>query len=118
MSQGLDFQWCLGADRGLVQPDLVLYFDIGAEALAQRSGFGEERFERVEFQQKVEQAYGNFKAEGISHTDFLAAEYAPEQPNRWININLANESIAEVEATILGVIEKYEATFTQTINPE
>ena len=30
-AKGLDFDWCLGADRGLVQPDLVLYFDISAE---------------------------------------------------------------------------------------
>ena len=31
VAKGLDFQWCLGADRGLVLPDLVLYFDASAE---------------------------------------------------------------------------------------
>jgi len=48
-AKGLDFDWCLGADRGLIRPDLVFYIDIGAQKLAQRSGFGEERFEKVEF---------------------------------------------------------------------
>ena len=31
VAKGLDFQWCLGADRGLVLPDLVLYFDASAD---------------------------------------------------------------------------------------
>ena len=57
MAKGLSYEWCVGADRGLVQPDLVLYFDVSAEKLAQRGGYGDERFERLEFQQKVEQAY-------------------------------------------------------------
>ena len=51
VAKGLSFDWCLGADTGLVQPDLVLYFDASADQLSQRSGFGEERFERLEFQQ-------------------------------------------------------------------
>ena len=109
----------MGADRGLVQPDLVLYFDISADVLAQRSGFGEERFERVEFQQKVEQAYSNFKAAGISHSDFLAAEYTPQVPNRWVNIALANDTgIEEVQQTITNIIEKYDSTFTQSRDAE
>ena len=27
-AKGLDFQWCLNADRGMVKPDLVLYMDV------------------------------------------------------------------------------------------
>ena len=34
VAKGLDFEWCLGADRGLVLPDLILYFDASAEQLA------------------------------------------------------------------------------------
>ena len=48
-AKGLDFGWCLAADRGLIKPDLVLYFDISAEKIAERSGFGDERFEKVDF---------------------------------------------------------------------
>jgi len=31
VAKGLDFDWCLGVDRGLVQPDLVLYLDFSAD---------------------------------------------------------------------------------------
>lgn len=61
VAKGLNFDWCLGADRGLLQPDLVFYIDMSAVDLAKRSGYGDERFEKIEFQSKVEQAYQKFK---------------------------------------------------------
>ena len=91
---------------------------ISADKLAQRSGFGEERFEKLEFQQKVEQAFGKFKENGISHSDFLDESYSPDEPNRWVNINLGEETIEEVQETIKSIIEKYEGNFSQNIDPE
>ena len=26
LAKGLNFEWCCGADRGLIMPDLVIYF--------------------------------------------------------------------------------------------
>lgn len=52
-AKGLSVDWCMGADRGLIRPDLVLYIDVSAEEIAKRAGFGDERFEKVEFQAKV-----------------------------------------------------------------
>ena len=69
-AKGLDFEWCLGADRGLLRPDLVFFIDISPEAISKRSGFGDERFERVEFQAKVDQTFGKFKALGCSDTEY------------------------------------------------
>ena len=48
-AKGLPFDWCLGADRGLLKPDLIFFMDVSAGAIAQRSGFGNERFEKLEF---------------------------------------------------------------------
>ena len=48
-AKGLDFEWCLNADRGLVKPDLVIYIDIDMETIKERAGFGEERYEKTEF---------------------------------------------------------------------
>ena len=48
-AKGLPFDWCLGADRGLLRPDLVFFIDISSEAISGRSGFGEEIFEKIEF---------------------------------------------------------------------
>ena len=52
-SKGLDFEWCLNADRGLIKPDLVIYINVSMETIKARSGFGDERYEKVEFQQRV-----------------------------------------------------------------
>lgn len=45
-AKGLDFNWCKNAENGLLKPDLVLYLNMSALAIAKRGGFGEERFER------------------------------------------------------------------------
>ena len=57
IAKGLDFDWCCGADKGLIKPDLVIYFQASAEQLAMRDGFGDEVFENLEFQKKVQQGY-------------------------------------------------------------
>lgn len=48
-AKGLDFEWCLGADRGMLRPDFVFYMDVKAEETAKREGFGDERFEKQDF---------------------------------------------------------------------
>jgi len=52
----------LGADRGLVKPDLVFYVQVDQETIAKRSGFGDERFEKKEFQAKVRDQFDKFAA--------------------------------------------------------
>ena len=34
VAKGLNFDWCLGADRGLLRPDLVFYINLSAKTLA------------------------------------------------------------------------------------
>ncbi|KAI8915072.1 thymidylate kinase [Entophlyctis helioformis] len=52
-SGGMDLGWCKNPDVGLLQPDLVMFLDLDPAAASRRSGYGEERYERVEFQTKV-----------------------------------------------------------------
>ena len=52
-AKGLDFEWCRGPDRGLPEPDLVLYMNVSPEVAQQRGGYGEERYEKAEFQTLV-----------------------------------------------------------------
>ena len=54
---GLSLDWCKGPDRGLPQPDLVCFLDVSAAEAAQRGGFGEERYEKAEFQARVRKNY-------------------------------------------------------------
>ena len=51
-------EWCASPDRGLPAPDAVLYLDLPIEAAMLRGQFGDERYEKEEFQRKVAK---NFK---------------------------------------------------------
>ncbi|KAL9152605.1 hypothetical protein ABFS82_11G134900 [Erythranthe guttata] len=56
-AKGLDVEWCKAPEAGLLAPDLVLYLDISPEKAAERGGYGDERYEKLEFQQRVAQSY-------------------------------------------------------------
>ncbi|KAM7277687.1 hypothetical protein ACFE04_004821 [Oxalis oulophora] len=56
-AKGLDIEWCKAPEIGLLAPDLVLYLDILPEKAAERGGYGDERYEKLEFQKKVAQTY-------------------------------------------------------------
>ena len=47
---GLSLDWCRQPDRGLPRPDVVYFLDVSPEEAAKRGGFGEERYEKAEFQ--------------------------------------------------------------------
>ncbi len=50
---GLSVAWCRAPDEGLPAPDVVFYLALPPGAAAARAGFGGERYEKEEFQQKV-----------------------------------------------------------------
>ena len=52
-AKGLDLEWCRAPDKGLPEPDLVLYLSVSAEVARTRGGYGEERYEKEEFQAQV-----------------------------------------------------------------
>ncbi|CAO1309894.1 unnamed protein product [Diamesa hyperborea] len=56
-AKGLDFEWCKTPEKGLLKPDLVIYLTLSAEAMARRSGFGDERYETTEIQKNVKKMY-------------------------------------------------------------
>ncbi len=56
-AKGLDFEWCKRCDDGLPKPDLVCFMDTKHTDIQSRECFGQERYERTEFQQIV---YKNF----------------------------------------------------------
>lgn len=49
----LSLQWARAPEVGLPRPDLCLFLDISPEAAAARGGFGDERYERGDMQNKV-----------------------------------------------------------------
>lgn len=59
-AKGLDFQWCLSPDIGLPKPDLTIFLKFRQSENASRAGFGDERYEVAEFQEKVKHIFENF----------------------------------------------------------
>ncbi|KAJ1723036.1 hypothetical protein LPJ53_002608 [Coemansia erecta] len=49
----LDFKWCKAPDVGLLAPDRVFFMDIHPDDAAKRDGFGDEIYEKREFQIEV-----------------------------------------------------------------
>lgn len=43
-AKGLDQQWCLQPEKGLLKPDIIVYLKAQPEELAKRAGYGEERY--------------------------------------------------------------------------
>ncbi|CAD7077130.1 unnamed protein product [Hermetia illucens] len=56
-TKGLDLEWCKGPETGLPRPDRVFFLQINPTALENRGGFGNERFETTDFQEKVLKIY-------------------------------------------------------------
>jgi dTMP kinase len=94
--QGLDYDWCKSPDKGLIKPDIVFYMDLDPDNVQGRAGFGEERYERIEFQKKVGVMYNKMKAdhEGSGH---------------WFNIAAQGRDIESIHKEIVDLVKQYEA---------
>ena len=57
MSNGFSKEWCKMPDVGLPEPDLLFFMDIDPEQTKSRGNYGEEIYEKLDFQKKV---YSNF----------------------------------------------------------
>ena len=53
----MDLEWCKTCDRGLPSPDCIIYLDMPVEDAAKRGAFGEERYEKIDFQIKVREKF-------------------------------------------------------------
>ncbi|THV78038.1 thymidylate kinase [Aureobasidium pullulans] len=58
----LSLSWCRHPEEGLPRPDLCLFLDISAEDAAKRGGWGEERYEKKELQDRVRQLFADMRA--------------------------------------------------------
>ncbi|XP_065840738.1 thymidylate kinase-like [Oscarella lobularis] len=55
--QKFSLDWCRQSDRGLPKPDLVIYLDLPPHVAKTRADYGDERYEKEEFQRKVAECY-------------------------------------------------------------
>ncbi|KAL1297758.1 hypothetical protein AAFC00_006295 [Neodothiora populina] len=89
-SPGLDLAWCRHPEEGLPRPDLCVFLDISAEDAAKRGGWGDERYEKRELQDRVRRLFTDIRASSDG-ADF-------------VTIN-AGQSLDEVESEIRKQVE-------------
>lgn len=82
-AKGLDKKWCWAPEEGLPAPDVVFYLDLSADEAMKRRGYGTERYEVTEFQEKVRIAYAR-----LGHPFVFGTER--HGPLQWKILNAGN----------------------------
>jgi dTMP kinase len=53
----MTLEWCRKPDVGLPRPDLCIFLDISAKDAAKRGGYGTEKYEKKEMQDRVRELF-------------------------------------------------------------
>lgn len=59
----MDFDWCKQPDEGLPRPDLVFLLTLSSQALENRPGYGNERYEQPAVQKRVAEMFMKLKTD-------------------------------------------------------
>jgi dTMP kinase len=79
VANGLDLDWCLSADAGLIVPDKVFFLNIRPQATTERAEYGQERYEKLEFQQQVAAGYLQLMSKNLDNWVVIPADLTPEE---------------------------------------
>ncbi|KAH8401379.1 hypothetical protein KR009_005039 [Drosophila setifemur] len=94
-AKGMDFDWCYAPERGLIKPDAVFYLKVAAEDLSKRKEFGEERYEKVEFQNRVSAEFDRICTAESAYWHQLDASQSAEDLHTQI-ASIAEELLPQV----------------------
>jgi dTMP kinase len=87
LANDLDYEWCEKSDSGLPMPDLVIFLKSGSMKI------GEDKYENVAFQEKVEQCYKKIA---------LSEKYR----NIWKEINVDDKTENVINDEILNLLRE------------
>lgn len=85
-----DIAWCKAPDRGLPQPDLVIFLDLNRDKAERRGGFGGERYEVTDMQARVAENFAKLRREA---------------PERWVVVD-AGRDVDAVGQDILQSVQR------------
>jgi dTMP kinase len=60
-AKGLDKSWCKSGDVGLPRPDCIVFMNMPVEEATKRGQYGEERYEKIDFQRVIQQKFLELK---------------------------------------------------------
>jgi len=86
----LDLKWARQPDEGLPRPDVCVFLDISSKDAAKRGGYGEEKYEKKEMQDRVRELFNSLR-EGPEKDDF-------------VTVNGGN-SLVKVHEDVIRVVE-------------
>lgn len=67
----MDLNWCRHMEVGLPRPDLCLFLDVAAEEQERRGGFGNERYEKRELQDRVRELFSEMRTHKDEKDDIV-----------------------------------------------
>jgi dTMP kinase len=92
LAKNMDHEFCTKCERGLVKPDLILYLENDLEMASKRPGYGEEIYEKLDFQQRVDQQFKKV-LKGFEH-----------------HIINGNDTIDNVHESIMEIVQAVDVT--------
>lgn len=69
----MDLEWCRNPEKGLLRPDIVFFLDLDPNVAASRKDYGQERYERLDFQIKVRNVFQTL-LQDESNVRFVSAD--------------------------------------------
>ena len=88
----LDLAWARHPDEGLLRPDLCIFLDISPEEAAKRGGYGEEKYEKREMQDRVRVLFKELMQKEDEKEDFEVVD--------------AGRGVEEVHESVLKVVRE------------
>lgn len=102
----LSLEWAHHPEVGLPDPDLVFFLDISPEDQAARGGFGTEKYEVKQMQDRVRELFATMREK--NHEDFISIDAGQEadvvEKDIWERLENYNKNAKESE---LGVVKAW-----------
>ncbi|XBW38222.1 hypothetical protein QEN19_003811 [Hanseniaspora menglaensis] len=93
---GMDYNWCSACDRGLIKPDLTVF--LINDGNFDNHGFGDELYEKHEFQVKVSQVFMDI---------FYKQENKDYISNHFKQLDVSGMNIEEVYSNIESIVDSF-----------
>lgn len=70
----LSLTWCRRPEVGLPRPDVCIFLNVSAETAAKRGGFGTERYEKQEMQDRVRELFAEMRTHKDEASDIVVID--------------------------------------------
>lgn len=105
----LSLQWARRPEEGLPRPDVCIFLDISAEDAAKRGGFGDEKYEKREMQDRVRQMFAELRT-GPDGKNFQAVDGGKSSDKVAADVMAVAESVLrrlKIESTPLRKVQPW-----------